>query len=200
MIPPSEARDVSRLVPDEPFPLYSFVPGLFPHPSADPTGHSYGRVPVLPQPLDPAHWQSSRLYLYGIDLFNFGYYWEAHEAWEELWQACGRRGLTAIVLKGLIHLAAAGVKVRERRPEGVRSHGLRAAELFRLAADELNPSGDIYLGLSLAELGSMAQAVVEATDWAPGSPDTPVKAVWSFALQPKLGGHGTQRTGEPVEG
>jgi hypothetical protein len=51
-----------------------------------------------------------RAYLRGIDLFNFGYWWESHEAWEGLWRACGRRGPAADFLKGLIKLAAAGVK------------------------------------------------------------------------------------------
>src|SRR4051794_23916492 len=31
-----------RLLPDEPLPPYSFVPGRFPHPVRDPAGHSFG--------------------------------------------------------------------------------------------------------------------------------------------------------------
>ncbi|TGQ49534.1 DUF309 domain-containing protein, partial [Mesorhizobium sp. M1C.F.Ca.ET.210.01.1.1] len=27
------------------------------------------------------------MFRWGIDLFNHGYYWEAHEAWEPLWHA-----------------------------------------------------------------------------------------------------------------
>jgi uncharacterized protein len=190
MNPPSEARDVSRLVPDEPFPPYSFVPGLFPHPSADPAGHSHGRAPARPQPLDPARWQRSARYLYGIDLFNFGYYWEAHEAWEELWHGCGRTGPTATLLKGLIHLAAAGVKMRECRPQGVRSHGGRAAELFGQVADQVIANTDLYLGFSLAELKDRAQAVVEAADTVSASPSCTVQAVWPFALRPRMSGQG----------
>ena len=49
-------------------------------------------------------WRACRDYLYGIDLFNHGYYWEAHEVWEGLWVACGRRGPTAIYLQALISL------------------------------------------------------------------------------------------------
>ena len=46
--------------------------------------------------------------LYGIDLFNHGFYWEAHEAWEGLWIACARRGPTATYLQAFITAAAAG--------------------------------------------------------------------------------------------
>jgi uncharacterized protein len=29
---------------------------------------------------------SSDAFGWGLDVFNHGYYWEAHEAWEGLWQ------------------------------------------------------------------------------------------------------------------
>ena len=61
-------------------------------------------------------WSQSHDYLLGCDLFNHGYYWEAHETWEGLWNACGRSGTTADFLKGLIKLAAAGVKAAKDVP------------------------------------------------------------------------------------
>ena len=125
-----------RLVPDKPFPPYAYVSGRFPHPTSDPAGHSFG-APAEPAALDPDRWQACRPYLYGIDLFNHGYYWEAHEAWEGLWHGCGRAGPAADLLKGLIRLAAAGVKVREGRPAGVRSHAAAAGRLFRAVARQL---------------------------------------------------------------
>jgi uncharacterized protein len=67
---------------------------------------------------------------YAADLFNHGYYWEAHEVWEQLWVAAGRQGADADLLKGLIKLAAAGVKCRQGQIAGVRRHALRAAELL----------------------------------------------------------------------
>src|SRR6476661_8020059 len=116
-----ERRPV-RLVPDEPLPPYSYVTGLFPHPTRDPLGHSFGNSAPASAPVDPSNWSASRAYLVGCDLFNLGYYWEAHETWEGLWHACGRRGMTADFLKGLIKLAAAGVKAREGRRQGVARH------------------------------------------------------------------------------
>src|SRR3981081_2459548 len=42
---------------------------------------------------------------HGIDLFNSGRYWEAHEAWEEVWMP-DRKGPDASFYKGLIQIAA----------------------------------------------------------------------------------------------
>src|SRR5258708_8137214 len=111
-----------RLLPDESFPPYTFVPGRNPHPVSDPQGHSHGKPPHHPPAPDVDRWYESRAYLRGADLFNHGFYWEAHEAWESLWHACGRSGPTADFLRGLIKLAAAGGKVREGAPQGVACH------------------------------------------------------------------------------
>src|SRR3954453_23257011 len=114
--------NVPRYCPERPLPPYSYVPGLaWPHPTSDPRGHSFGRH-EQPLPLDEASYRDNATYLYAIDLFNHGFYWEAHEAWEALWHAAGRWGSTANFLKGLIKLAAAGVKAREGRAAGVRQH------------------------------------------------------------------------------
>lgn len=116
---------------ERPFPPYSYVPGSGnPHPVSDPRGHMYGMVELAAIPLDPANWHSSETYLYAIDLFNHGYFWEAHEAWEALWRAAGRSGIEAVFLKGLIKLAAAGVKQQENNPAGVGRHTRRAIELL----------------------------------------------------------------------
>src|SRR5204863_7160554 len=91
-----------RLVPDEAYPSYSYVTGRFPHPTRDPAGHSFG-VPPAPCPTpNPNRWRDCRTYLRGLDLFNFGYYWEAHEVWEAVWKACGRTWPASDFIKGLI--------------------------------------------------------------------------------------------------
>jgi hypothetical protein len=154
---------IPRFVPDEPLPPYTHVPGVTPHPVSDPRGHSHGSRAERPAAPDPERWQSCRAYLRGLDLFNRGYFWEAHEAWEALWHACGRTGGTADFLKGLIKLAAAGVKHLEGNPRGVRSHACRAAELWRRAGR------DVFFGLRLRELVELAEAVGRE-----GWPTTPV--------------------------
>lgn len=123
-----------RYLPQRPLPRYAYVPGRQPHPVTDPRGHSFGLTPHEIAPLDPVHPERSCEFLYGLDLFNLGYYWEAHECWEELWHAAGRTGPMADFLKGLIKLAAAGVKAREGNSAGVQRHARRAAELLEQSA------------------------------------------------------------------
>jgi hypothetical protein len=174
----------ARFASEEPLPRYAFVPGLWPHPITDPDGHSYGhRHPTPPRP-DPARWREAVDYLHGVDLFNLGFHWEAHEAWEALWNACGRTGDMADFFRALIHLTAAGVKVRQRMPAGVRSHGRQAADVFRvLAAREGAPAR--FFGLDLAELADFADAVAaRADDWPPGDADAPVAVVVDRFLRP----------------
>jgi hypothetical protein len=141
-----------RYLPDEPLPPYSYVPGgRSPHPFSDPAGHSYNAPRDHPPAPHADDWRTSRAYLRGVDLFNHGYYWEAHEAWEGLWHACGRGGPTADFLKGLIQLAVAGVKHWQGMPHGMTSHARRAAELWRAIAKER------FFGLRMDELIELAE-------------------------------------------
>jgi hypothetical protein len=173
-----------------PFPPYSFVPGRSPHPVRDPAGHQYGVAPTPVQPIDPANWHQGRDYVRAIDLFNHGYYWEAHEAWEGLWHAAGRKGMLADFLKGLIKLAAAGVKVREGKPRGVASHAGKAAVLFAQVAGVLG--GGRFLGLSPADLAAFARQVEANAATLRVDRDAPVVVVFDFVLSPDEGGAGIQ--------
>lgn len=151
---------------EQPFPPYSYVPGHAHHPVSDPNGHMHGELHKPADPLNPDAWRSSPEYLYGLDLFNHGYYWEAHEAWESLWHAAGRRGPLADFLKGLIKLAASAVKAREGNPRGVSRHAERAIELFRSQAS------NVYCGLSLARLIDIATTLsTSAESYSQPNPD-----------------------------
>ena len=196
---------MKRFVPEIPFPPYTYVPGLAPHPFSDPAGHSYGRPRPAPKEPNPERWWDCKEFLYGIDLFNgpapldgsssrlrpefrdvfVGYYWEAHETWEGLWHACGRRGPTADFLRGLIKLAAAGVKVREGVPEGVASHARRAAAIFRSAAERLNGPDARVFGLCLGDLLAHARTVEATAATVEGDRDEGVKIVFPFVLFPQ---------------
>lgn len=121
---------VPRYAPEWPFPPYAYISGRHPHPIRDPQGHSFGQEETPISPPERQEIVSHPQFLFGVDLFNYGFYWEAHEVWEGLWHACGRRGALADFLKALIKLAAAGVKAREGKPVGVTRHAERARELF----------------------------------------------------------------------
>jgi predicted metal-dependent hydrolase len=167
---------IARFLPGEPLPAYAYTPGRDPHPVRDPRGHSFGQHPATPDRPDPGRWRESHDYLRGLDLFNAGYYWEAHESWEGLWNACERDGPTARLLQGLIALAAAGVKLRQGIPVGARTHARRAKDLL----DSVSPDTGRHMGLDLTALSEAALALT-ASDVAA----RPEPAVLGLFLMPK---------------
>ncbi len=158
-----------RYAPKRSFPAYAHVPGTTPHPERDAAGHSYGAEHDAVDPLDPAAPFASEPYLFGFDLFNHGYFWEAHSAWEELWNAAGRTGPTAELLKALIKLSAAGVKARQEQGAGVISHARGAAQLLRAVHGEVGRED--YAGVGLIELAELADDVADAQPEVGSHPD-----------------------------
>jgi hypothetical protein len=164
---------------ESPLPPYTYTPRRTPHPLSDPAGHSYGRHEPSAVALDPNGWDQNEPYARGLRLFNHGYYWEAHEAWEAVWHAAGRSGPISEFLKGLIKWAAAGVKAREGRSEGVRRHLDRAMELFHSASKQLP---DPFAGQSTTHLiASIAAAKSSIHTLAPCQDGRPV-IYWPAAL------------------
>ena len=166
--------------PAPPLPAYTFVPGgPWPHPHRAPGARQdTAAVRGGLSSMEKSQW--SAWFLRGIALFNAGYYWEAHEFWEDLWHVEGRKGPTADVLRALIKFAAAGVKVREGRPGGVRTHCHRAAVLFASAAGQ---GGARQLGLDLEYLAERARASAENPPGDPGTADAPVTRVFDFRIE-----------------
>ncbi|MGQ0553203.1 MAG: DUF309 domain-containing protein [Planctomycetota bacterium] len=101
-------------LPNEPFPPYRFVPGHAPHPFAHKGGYGYGQRPSAPPFCGRSQWRRNQPYLRGLDFFNRGWWWEAHEAWESYWHVCeGRDEVQRRLVQGLIQLAACALN-RER--------------------------------------------------------------------------------------
>ncbi|MCC6998106.1 MAG: GNAT family N-acetyltransferase [Deltaproteobacteria bacterium] len=94
-----------RHLPQQPLPAQPWLPGRgLPHPAASPPG----------APLPAARWRDDDGWLWGVDLWNAGFPWEAHEAWEALWR--GATGAQRELLQGLIQCAAAAVKLAVGAP------------------------------------------------------------------------------------
>lgn len=175
-------RDVTRLLPSGELPKYTFVPGSgSPHPVRDPRGHSHSRKPGTPAALEAHSWAENRSYLWGLDLFNLGYYWEAHEEWERLLRSTGVEPLPGRFLKGLIKLSAAGVKVREKSLHGVRRHAASAGEVFADVAAEW--TADTFCGLDFTHLQFAADRAAQLTYKDSYAQGKPVR-VFPFVLQP----------------
>ncbi len=177
-------QNPGRLVPEWRFPSGSYVPGRSSHYTRGVESHASGPAEPIKKPLQPARWREFRPYLWGIDLFNYGYYWEAHEAWEGVWHAVGRRGPVADFLKGLIVLAAAGVKARQARPAGLRRHALRAQELFSLLQNGTFGSDHSFMGLKLGDLAGYARELAADPERFVNSGSQPVVVVMTFTLTP----------------
>lgn len=163
-------------------PPYSYVPGgPWPHPIREPDGHSHGGRSEAVPAVESDDWRGSAAYLRGVDLFNDGYYWEAHEAWEPLWHAHGRRGPQADAIKALIKLAAAGVKVREGQPRGVATHAGRAAALLEGVARKVGPR---LLGLDLLAMAAESRRIAERPPADSSLPGAAVAVVFDFRIEP----------------
>ena len=109
-----------RRYTDRDFPGYKHTPGRTPHPTRDPEGHSYDRPKLDLPDLNEADWRKCDEYLFGIDLFNAGYWWEAHEVLEGLWHAAGIGTPAAHVMQAVIQCAAAHLQASTGRPRGAK--------------------------------------------------------------------------------
>jgi hypothetical protein len=129
-----------------PLPAERYLPGRGPHPRAQ-----AGSPPPAAHPLAPDDWQQREDYLYAIDLFNRGYWWEAHERFEELWRATGRDTPVGRFLQALIQIAGALLK---------RELGSNAAAsgLARAGLGKLDGLPGVLLGIGVSELAASVEA------------------------------------------
>ena len=174
IVPPDESALPRRYAPQLALPAYRYVPGLHPHPTAHPAGHSFGRPEPDASSCPPERWRDSEPYLYGVDLFNRGYYWEAHEAWEAFWHACDKRAAQGLFVQGLIQIAAALLRWHMGTERGVR-------KLYREGRAKLEPAARAsspYMGLDvvawLAQLERLFADLLECLASGAAARDMPV--------------------------
>jgi uncharacterized protein len=86
----------------------------------------------------------SHQYLAGLELFNSGRFWHAHEEWEEAWKATDDPQIR-LFYKGIIQTAAALVHWQKGNPKGLHLNWAKA----RAKLIELPPT---LMGLDLREL------------------------------------------------
>ncbi|HPF34660.1 MAG TPA: DUF309 domain-containing protein [Candidatus Krumholzibacteria bacterium] len=144
-----------RRLTDRPFPPYRHVPGETPHPLRDPAGYAYERPEPRLTVLDEAAWPACPEYLYGVDLFNHGYWWECHEVLEGLWHAAGHRSPAGECLQAVIQCAVAHLKAETGNLRGARL-------LLQNAERHASQAGSATLGLDLQALLSATHAYVHA--------------------------------------
>jgi hypothetical protein len=120
-----------RLVPDRPLPSYRFVPGLHPHPFRHKNGHLYtDGSPPEERPWDREQAPEADVeFLFGVDLFNHRYFWEAHETWEAIWHQVDRTDPRAELFQALIQAGA--YALQQHRGKTKSAKRLLAAVLRR---------------------------------------------------------------------
>lgn len=115
----------------------------------------------------PGAWRSSEPYLYGVDLYNHGYFWECHEIFEAFWHAFGRETPEGEFFHGLIQIAAANLK----RLEGIEG---AAQALARRGVAHLNNAPSRCMGVDVSAFITRARsAFLRQT----GAPD-PIRLVF----------------------
>ena len=100
----------------------------------------------------------------GAELFNRGQYWEAHEAWEELWLELEDE--PKLFVQGLIQVAAAGHKAfAQKQPRG-------CVKLLTTALEKLEVVPRDFLGVETTRfIAALRRMHDEASRWLAGDID-----------------------------
>ncbi len=145
----------------QPFPSYRFVPGQTPHPRRDVRGHSYGRPEPKPTHFATDQWQTSKDYLYGIDLYNFAYWWECHEVFEGLWHAAGHNTEQGNFFQALIQFAASNLK-------WFLGNETAARKLARKGLERIQKAPSPYMGIDVIALTERCRtSTLEGSEFRP---------------------------------
>lgn len=140
-----------------PFPDQRHVPGQTSRPTASPAFDAAQSAPIYT--LD-RQWRENATYLYGVALYNAGFFWEAHEVWEAVWMRAAGNSRERLLLQGLIQLSNGCLKVvMDRRPA--------ARRLLDIAHDKLTEAshgGAETMGVELEPLASAIRAFAELVD------------------------------------
>lgn len=94
--------------------------------------------------------------LRGIELFNTGEYWHAHEVWEEEWKP-DRKGTDAGFYKGLIQVAAGCLHYTRKNRRG-------AINKWRGGAEYLRPYLPAHRGVRLVPLVASVDGFLRAME------------------------------------
>lgn len=116
-----------RFFPFIALPSQRFLPGKgMLHPNKNHIAH-FGDAALLLNNHVIDEQGDSAAFRYGLDCYNEGFYWEAHEFWEPLWQSVRKqKPQLAAALKALIQFAAANVQLLCARPDSWRRLAQRA--------------------------------------------------------------------------
>ncbi len=134
-------------------PSYKYIPNKGPHPLQIKNVRHIPEIPDNNSDFSNENWQQSQQYLYAIDLFNLGYYWEVHEVLEKLWMQLGKNSDEGIFIQGLIQLSVALLKNTQKNFEGVK-------RLFDKALPKLKKKQGVYMGINVESFLLVSQKYI----------------------------------------
>jgi predicted metal-dependent hydrolase len=102
-----------------------------------------------------AAWQGDTAYRYGARLYVEGFFWEAHEVWEAVWKASSQNGVERLLLRGMIQLANAALKLTMGRGNAALRLLLEADALIGETAAAAG--SEVAMGVDLAPLRAAVQ-------------------------------------------
>jgi uncharacterized protein len=129
--------------------------------SSRPAQKPHKKLTVQPKPLrtnfseTKSHVSEEELFAHGVELFNTRYFFEAHEAWEEIWLLAAPPEKT--FLQGLIQVTAAFHHHSRENLRGTKS--LLRAGLLKL--EDFPPH---HRGLNIEKLRKAARRWLEVLD------------------------------------
>ena len=138
-----------RRITDLALPGQPHVPGSGSCPDMPPLEAAKALAPPITRSDD---WQANAAYLYGHDLLEAGFYWEAHEVWEEVWLNCPANSAEKVLLQLLIQRANAGLKRRMGRDKAARRLDSEVQTLARELHGRLDGTRKPLMGVDISQL------------------------------------------------
>lgn len=124
--------------------------------------------------------EERKLFHEGIELFNDGEFFEAHEAWEDVWANC--TGDKARFYQGLIQAAVTLEHINRDNPRGVQ-------KVWRSMLTKFDGLPDVMMGVNIRELVDALEEVVRpilAMETRPGQQPYEVSLPWDRAKAPRI--------------
>lgn len=122
-------------LPDQPY-----WPGITPRPGAGPVFEISGRAAI---DVTPANWRESEAWAAGFVLMRRGYFWEAHEVLEPVWQGLPPNGPDRPFVQAAIQYANGRLKAAMGRDKAAaRLFAIASAHLEDARSRGFRPGGD----------------------------------------------------------
>ena len=115
-----------------------YLPGLTPRPQEG----AFDHLKEVSVPLqDCGAWRA------GLQFFETGYFWEAHELWEAVWMAAPEQSPEKLLIRGMIQRANGRLKAKMGREAAAERLERMAVDLI---GEAISRAGGPVMGISTA--------------------------------------------------